>query len=52
MKERFERIFAEATGKTPAQIAKDTRRDFWLTTKEAIDYGLLSRVVTSMDELK
>ena len=52
MKERFERIFADATGKTAAQIAKDTRRDFWLNTKEAIDYGLLGRVVTSMDELK
>jgi ATP-dependent Clp protease protease subunit len=51
MKERFERIFAEATGKTAAQIAKDTSRDFWLNTEEAIAYGLLGRVVSSMEDL-
>jgi len=51
MKERFERIFAQATGKTPQQVAKDTARDFWLNTDEAIAYGLLGRVVTSMDDL-
>ena len=51
MKERFERIFAEATGKTAQQVAKDTARDFWLNTEEAIAYGLLGRVVTSMDEI-
>jgi len=51
MKERFERIFAEATGKTPQQVAKDTARDFWLNTDEAIAYGLLGRVVTNMDEV-
>jgi ATP-dependent Clp protease protease subunit len=51
MKERFERIFAEATGKTAEQIAKDTVRDFWLNTDEAISYGLLGKVVTSATEL-
>lgn len=45
MRERFNRIFAEATGQTPEKIAKDTDRDFWLTTEEAINYGLLSHVV-------
>ena len=51
MKERFERIFAEATGKKPEQIAKDTARDFWLNTDEAIAYGLLGRVVSNMSDL-
>jgi len=51
MKERFERIFAEATGQTAEQIAKDTRRDFWLNTDEAIKYGLLSKVITSASDI-
>src|SRR5690606_3903386 len=40
MRERFHHLFAEATGQTAEKIAADTARDFWLNTKEAIDYGL------------
>lgn len=52
MRERFNRIFAEATGQTPERIAKDTERDFWLNTQQALDYGLLGKVIRSQDELK
>ncbi len=51
MRDRFNHLFAEATGQTPEKIAKDTERDFWLTTKGAVDYGLLGKVIRSMDEL-
>ncbi|MCB1427911.1 MAG: ATP-dependent Clp protease proteolytic subunit [Nitratireductor sp.] len=52
MRERFDRLFAAATGQTPERISKDTQRDFWLNTDEAIAYGLLGKVITSSDELK
>lgn len=51
MRERFEHLFAEATGQSPERIKQDIRRDFWLNTQEAVDYGLLNRVITSADEL-
>ena len=51
MQERFERLFAEATGQTAERIRKDTVRDFWLTTDEALKYGLLGKVISSIDEL-
>lgn len=51
MRERFDHIFSEATGQTPEKIAEDTKRDFWLTTDEALDYGLLGKVIHSIDEL-
>lgn len=51
MRERFDILFAEATGQTPEKIAEDTNRDFWLNTKEAIEYGLLGRVITSIEDL-
>jgi ATP-dependent Clp protease protease subunit len=50
MKERFERIFAEATGQTVDRIREDTKRDFWLNTEEAINYGLLDTVVNTQAE--
>ena len=52
MRSRFHRIFAEATGQTPEKIAKDTERDFWLNTDEALEYGLLGKVINSADDLK
>ncbi len=51
MRERFDRMFAQATGQTAERIAKDTQRDFWLNTQQALDYGLLGKVITSADEL-
>ena len=51
MRERFNKLFADATGQTPAKIAKDTERDFWLDTKEAKAYGLLGKVISSASEL-
>ncbi len=51
MRERFHVLFADATGQTPEKIAEDTQRDFWLTTQEALDYGLLGKVISSADEL-
>lgn len=51
MKERFEGIFAQATGQTKERIAEDTKRDFWLNTDEALQYGLLGKVIRSIDEL-
>ena len=52
MRERLNQIFADATGQTLEKIEQDTQRDFWLTTLEALDYGLLGKVITSVDQLK
>ena len=51
MRARYHKIFADATGQTAKKIAADTGRDFWLTTSEALDYGLLGKVISSADEL-
>jgi len=52
MRERFERIFAEATGQSIERIRKDTARDFWLDAEEALDYGLLGSIINSQEELE
>ncbi|MDG2231449.1 MAG: ATP-dependent Clp protease proteolytic subunit [Paracoccaceae bacterium] len=51
MRSRFEDIFGAATGQTQERIAQDTQRDFWLTTEAALDYGLVHKVIRSVDEL-
>ena len=51
MRERLNRIFAEATGQPLAKIKEDTDRDHWMTAQEAVDYGLVSRIVTSQRDV-
>lgn len=51
MRERFYGIFAEATGQTIERVQRDMERDFWLNTEEAKEYGLLGKVISSVDEL-
>ncbi|MBB4121445.1 ATP-dependent Clp protease proteolytic subunit [Martelella radicis] len=51
MNERLIKIFSDATGQPSEKIAKDIDRDYWLSAQEAIEYGLVSRIVTSQDEI-
>tara|TARA_R110000868_G_scaffold22201_3_gene91135 strand:+ start:1146 stop:1736 length:591 start_codon:yes stop_codon:yes gene_type:complete len=52
MRERLNRIFAEATGQTYEKIVADTHRDHWLTAQEAVAYGIAGKIIKSADELK
>ncbi len=51
MNERLIKIFSDATGQTAEKIAKDIDRDYWLSAQEAIEYGLVSRIVTAQNEI-
>ncbi len=46
LKERLNRMLAENTGKTYEQIASDTERDNWLTAEEAMDYGIVDKIIS------
>jgi ATP-dependent Clp protease protease subunit len=48
MRERLNRIFARATGQEYERVARDTERNFWMTAKEACEYGLVHRVVDAL----
>ena len=51
MRERLNKIFSEATGQSVERIKKDTDRDYWMSAKEAQDYGLVGKIVTSHSEI-
>ena len=44
-REKLNRILAERTGKSLAEIEKDTDRDNFLTADAAAEYGLIDRVI-------
>ncbi|PCJ68913.1 MAG: ATP-dependent Clp protease proteolytic subunit [Rhodobiaceae bacterium] len=51
MRERLNKIFAEATGQALKKIEADTHRDFWMSAAEAVDYGVVGKIITSADEI-
>jgi ATP-dependent Clp protease protease subunit len=44
-KEKLNRILAENTGKPIEQIAIDTDRDNFMSAQEALEYGLVDRIL-------
>ena len=45
LRERLNRLLAQHTGKPIAQIERDTDRDNFLTADEAVEYGLIDKVL-------
>jgi len=45
------KLYAEQTGKSHEEIKKALDRDNWFTAEEALEYGLLDKVVNSRSEL-
>ncbi|HEM1620160.1 TPA: ATP-dependent Clp protease proteolytic subunit, partial [Listeria monocytogenes] len=52
MRERINRLIAEATGQSYEKISKDTDRNFWLSVNEAKDYGIVNEIIENRDGLK
>ncbi|MFE0045084.1 ClpP family protease [Streptomyces albireticuli] len=51
-KRAVERITAEHTGQTPETISRDGDRDRWFTAQQAKEYGMVDRVVESLDDVR
>jgi len=47
LRDRLNHILAQKSGRTVEQISKDTDRDNFMSADEAVDYGLIDKVLTS-----
>lgn len=45
-------LISEQTGTSLEQVTKDTERDFWLDSDEAVKYGLISKIISKKSELQ
>jgi ATP-dependent Clp protease protease subunit len=52
MRRRLNQIFADQTGQPLEKVEKDTDRNFWMSAKEAQEYGLVGTIIQSMNELE
>lgn len=51
MRERLNKIFADATGQPLEKIVKDTNRDHWMSAEEAKDYGVVGKIIRTAAEI-
>ena len=51
-KQRINQIIANETGQPIERVEQDTDRDYWMSAEEAIEYGIVGAIISSIDEIK
>ena len=51
VRERINKIISNATNQPLEKVKQDTDRNYWLNCDEAVEYGIVNKVITSYDEL-
>ena len=51
VRNRINTLISNATGQPIEKINKDTDRNYWLNSNEAMDYGIVGKIITSYNEL-
>ena len=52
MRERLNPLIARETGQSYERVLKDTDRNYWMSAEEGIAYGMVSRIITTLADLK
>jgi ATP-dependent Clp protease protease subunit len=50
-RERIARVIATQTGNLLEKVLADMERDFWMSAEEAIEYGIVSRIIEKHQDL-
>ena len=51
VRERINKIISTATNQPIEKVQNDTDRNYWLNCNEAVNYGIVNKVISSYDEL-
>ena len=51
MRARINQLIADETGQPLDRVARDTDRDYWMTLEEAVEYGIVGKVISSASEI-
>ena len=51
MRARINKLISDETGQPLERVAQDTDRDYWMSADEAIEYGIVSRIVKSASDI-
>lgn len=52
VRKRINTIISTATGQPFEKVEKDTDRNYWLNAEEAVEYGIVNKVISKYEELE
>ena len=52
IRERLNKLISDETGQAIEKVAVDSDRDFWMSAEEAVEYGLVSKIVKNAREIE
>lgn len=52
VRKRINSIISEATGQSLEKVEKDTDRNYWLNAQEAVEYGIVNKIISKYDEIE
>lgn len=52
VRKRINTIISDATGQTLERIEQDTDRNYWLNSNEAVEYGIVGKVISRYDDIE
>ncbi len=51
LRERLNRLISDETGRSFEQVSQDSDRNFWMSAEEALEYGLVAKIIKSQTEI-
>jgi ATP-dependent Clp protease, protease subunit len=52
MRERLAQIIAGETGQPIERVRRDCERNYWMSAREAIEYGMVHKIISAIEELR
>lgn len=52
LRKRINSIISGATGQSLEKVEKDTDRNYWLNAYEAVDYGIVNKIISKYEEIE
>lgn len=50
IRQRINELISNETGQPLEKVAKDSERNFWMNAEEAVEYGLVDKIITKASE--
>ncbi|MGL5149504.1 MAG: ATP-dependent Clp protease proteolytic subunit [Clostridium sp.] len=51
VRSRINQLISNATGQPLEKIEQDTDRNYWLDSKEAVEYGIVGKIISRYDDI-
>lgn len=52
VRNRINKLISNATGQPLEKVEEDTQRNYWLSASEAVEYGIVNKIISSYEELE